>query len=77
MITTKEKQKALGLIDWCLNEGLSDRHDIYSYVVNQTGLARPVVRRLARELRLTYIARIKILQGENLLYKTKEMSKQV
>ena len=55
------KEKITSLID----EGVKDKQEIYSKVVEQLGYPRPTVRRVARELRNDLLAKIKILQSES------------
>ncbi len=47
-----------------LERGLTDKQDIYSKVVEELGVPRPTVRRVARDLRNELLAKIKILQSE-------------
>jgi len=47
-----------------LEKGLTDKQDIYSKVVEELGVPRPTVRRVARDLRNELLAKIKILQNE-------------
>lgn len=47
-----------------LEKGLTDKQDIYSKVVNELGVPRPTVRRVARDLRNELLTKIKILQSE-------------
>ena len=47
-----------------LDKGLSDKQDIYSKVVEELGVPRPTVRRVARDLRNELLEKIKILQSE-------------
>lgn len=47
-----------------LDEGLTDKQDIYSKVVQDLGVPRPTVRRVARDLRNELLEKIKILQSE-------------
>lgn len=49
-----------------LDKGLTDKQDIYSKVVDELGVPRPTVRRVARDLRNELLAKIKILQSETL-----------
>ena len=51
-------------IESYLDKGLTDKNDIYSKVVEELGVPRPTIRRVARELREQYEQRIKILQSE-------------
>ena len=47
-----------------LDEGVTDKQDIYSQVVDKLGVPRPTVRRVARDLRNELLTKIKILQSE-------------
>ena len=52
-------------INSLLDEGVTDKQDIYSKVVDKLGVQRPTVRRVARDLRNDLLAKIKILQSES------------
>lgn len=47
-----------------LEKGLTDKQDIYSKVVEELGVPRPTVRRVARDLRNELVEKIQILQSE-------------
>ena len=47
-----------------LDKGITDKQDIYSKVVDDLGVPRPTVRRVARDLRNELLEKIKILQSE-------------
>ncbi len=47
-----------------LDKGLSDKQAIYSKVVDDLGVPRPTVRRVARDLRNELLEKIKILQSD-------------
>ena len=47
-----------------LDKGVSDKQDIYTKVVDDLGVPRPTVRRVARDLRNELLEKIKILQSE-------------
>jgi len=51
-------------INSLLDEGVTDKQDIYSKVVDKLGVPRPTVRRVARDLRTEVLTKIKILQSE-------------
>ena len=51
-------------INSLLDEGVTDKQDIYSKVVDKLGVPRPSVRRVARDLRNELLTKIKILQSE-------------
>ena len=47
-----------------LDKGITDKQDIYTKVVEELGVPRPTVRRVARDLRNELVQKIKILQSE-------------
>ena len=47
-----------------LDKGLTDKQDIYTKVVDDLGVPRPTVRRVARDLRNELLDKIRILQSE-------------
>ena len=51
-------------INSLLDEGFTDKQDIYSKGVDKRGVPRPTVRRVARDLRNELLTKIKILQSE-------------
>lgn len=51
-------------INSCLDKGLTDKQDIYTKVVDDLGVPRPTVRRVARDLRNELLEKIEILQSE-------------
>ena len=51
-------------INSLLDEGVTDKQDIYSKVVDKLGVPIPTVRRVARDLRNELLTKIKILQSE-------------
>ncbi len=57
-----------------LDKGLTDKQDIYSKVVNDLGVPRPTVRRVARDLRNELLEKISILQSE--VIKPSELSQE-
>lgn len=58
--STSIKQAINNLLD----KGFKDKQDIYSKVVEELGVPRPTVRRVARDLRNELLQKIKILQSE-------------
>ena len=48
-----------------LDEGITDKQDIFSKVVDKLGVPRPTVRRVARDFRNELLTKIKILQSES------------
>jgi len=51
-------------INSLLDEGVTDKQDIYSKVVDKLGVPSPTVRRVARDLRNELLTKIKVLQSE-------------
>ena len=51
-------------INSLLDDGVTDKQDIYSKVVDKLCVPRPTVRRVARDLRNELLTKIKILQSE-------------
>ena len=51
-------------INALLDKGFTDKQDIYSKVVEELGVPRPTVRRVARDLRNELLQKIQILQSE-------------
>jgi len=47
-----------------LDEGVTDKQDIYTKVVDKLDVPRPTVRRVAGDLRNELLEKIKILQSE-------------
>ena len=47
-----------------LDKGITDKQDIYTKVVEELGVPRPTVRRVARDLRNELLQKSKILQSE-------------
>lgn len=52
-------------INVCLENGFTNKQDIYTKVVDDLGVPRPTVRRVARDLRNELIRKIQILQSES------------
>ena len=52
-------------INSLLDDGVTDKQDIYSKVVDKLGVPRPTVRRVARDFRNELLTKIKVLQSEN------------
>ncbi|MDA7941142.1 MAG: hypothetical protein MPI95_07065 [Nitrosopumilus sp.] len=46
-----------------LEKGIEDKQDIYTKVVDDLGVPRPTVRRVARDLQTELMAKIRILQA--------------
>ena len=51
-------------INSLLDRGVTDKQDIYSKVVDELGVPRPTVRRVARDLRNELLEKIQILQSD-------------
>ena len=51
-------------INSLLDKGVTDKQDIYTKVVDELGVPRPTVRRVARDLRNELLEKIKILQSD-------------
>ena len=51
-------------INHFLDDGITDKQDLYSKVVDKLGVPRPTVRRVARDFRNELLTKIKILQSE-------------
>ncbi|MCY4491055.1 MAG: hypothetical protein OXC46_06285 [Thaumarchaeota archaeon] len=47
-----------------LDKGMADKQDIYTKVVDDLGVPRPTVRRVARDLRNELLQKIQILQSD-------------
>ena len=47
-----------------LDKGVTDKQDIYTKVVDELGVPRPTVRRVARDLRTELLHKIQILQSD-------------
>ena len=52
-------------INSLLDDGITDKQDLYSKVVDKLGVPRPTVRRVARDFRNELLTKIKILQSES------------
>ena len=59
--STLIKEKIKDLIE---KKGIKDKQDVYTKVVEELGVPRPTVRRVARDLRNELLEKIKILQSE-------------
>ena len=64
MNRTNQSTIIKAVINDLLEEGVTDKQDIYSKVVDKLGVPRPTVRRVARDLRNELLTKIKILQSE-------------
>ena len=50
-------------IETKLDSGIRDKNQIFSEVIDELGVARPIVRRVARDLRNKYLKKVRILQS--------------
>ena len=48
-----------------IDNGIKDKQDLYTKVVDELGVPRPTVRRVARDLRNELLEKIQILQSES------------
>ena len=64
MNSTNQSTVIKEAINSFLDEGITDKQDIYSKVVDKLGVPRPTVRRVARDFRNELLTKIKILQSE-------------
>jgi len=51
-------------IEHYLDKGITDKQKIYTKVVEELGVPRPTVRRVARDLRNIYANKIKVLESD-------------
>ena len=64
MNRTNQSTDIKAAINNLLDNGVTDKQDIYTKVVDDLGVPRPTVRRVARDLRNELLEKIKILQSE-------------
>ena len=64
---TNSEQLILDSIEYFMNQGCKDKHELFSKVVEYTNTPMPTVRRIARDLRIHYQKRIDILQNDLLI----------
>ena len=64
MNRTNQSTVIKSAINNLLDNGVTDKQDIYTKVVDDLGVPRPTVRRVARDLRNELLEKIKILQSE-------------
>ena len=67
MNRTNQSTVIKAAINTLLDNGITDKQDIYTKVVDELGVPRPTVRRVARDLRNELLDKIKILQSEKRL----------
>ena len=70
MNRTNQSTVIKAAINTLLDNGITDKQDIYTKVVDELGVPRPTVRRVARDLRNELLEKIKILQSETRLITT-------
>ena len=64
MNRTNQSTVIKAAINSLLDKGVSDKQDIYTKVVDELGVPRPTVRRVARDLRNELLEKIQILQSD-------------
>ena len=64
MNRTNQSTVIKAAINTLLDNGVTDKQDIYTKVVDELGGPRPTVRRVARDLRNELLEKIQILQSE-------------
>ena len=75
MNRTNQSTVIKAAINTLLDNGVRDKQDIYTKVVDELGVPRPTVRRVARDLRNELLEKIKILQSETRLITTSSGTK--
>ena len=64
MNRTNQSTVIKAAINTLLDNGVTDKQDIYTKVVDELGVPRQTVRRVARDLRNALLEKIQILQSE-------------
>ncbi len=64
MNRTNQSTVIKAAINSLLDKGVTDKQDIYTKVVDELGVPRPTVRRVARDLRNELLEKIQILQSD-------------
>ena len=64
MNRTNQSTVIKAAINSYIDSGIKDKQDLYTKVVNELGVPRPTVRRVARDLRNELLEKIQILQSE-------------
>ena len=64
MNRTNQSTVIKAAINSLLGKGVTDKQDIYTKVVDELGVPRPTVRRVARDLRNELLEKIQILQSD-------------
>ena len=75
MNRTNQSTVIKAAINTLLDNGVRDKQDIYTKVVDELGVPRPTVRMVARDLRNELLEKIKILQSETRLITTSASTK--
>ena len=75
MNRTNQSTVIKAAINTLLDNGVTDKQDIYTKVVDELGVPRPTVRRVARDLRNELLEKIKILQSETRIITTSVATK--
>ena len=65
MNRTNQSTVIKAAINSLLDKGVTDKQDIYTKVVDELGVPRPTVRRVARDLRNELLEKIQILQSDS------------
>ena len=65
MNRTNQSTVIKAAINYYIDNGIKDKQDLYTKVVNELGVPRPTVRRVARDLRNELLEKIQILQSES------------
>ena len=64
MRTKNQNSSIKEIINRLLETDITDKQELYTKVVQETGFPRPTVRRVAAELRKDLLKKIKILQSQ-------------
>ena len=64
MNRTNQSTVIKAAINSLLDKGVTDKQEIYTKVVDELGVPRPTVRRVARDLRNELLDKIQILQSD-------------
>ena len=65
MNRTNQSTVIKAAINSYIDNGITDKQDLYTKVVDELGVPRPTVRRVARDLRNELLEKIQILQSES------------
>ena len=65
MRTKNQNSSIKEIINRLLETDITDKQELYTKVVQETGFPRPTVRRVARDLRNELLTKIKISQSES------------